>query len=131
MNYISNFFKLLFNNLFSTFGSIAPSSLSSTTNLTATETFVDAIDEVDDNPLLGTAMTTTASAVTGAANQAYDEASQYNMKASQSYVQSLSENELNTFIAKLEDYQIEDITALSSNETPKVLSKTMKPKNKI
>ena len=117
MNYIVNFVNLLIGKLGS---SIAPSSLSASTHLAATGTFLDGIDNLDDNSLAGTTTMSVASAVTSAANEAYDQ-STYALNTTQAYVQSLNQEELKCFIAKLEDYQVVE----EQVESPKVLSRTI------
>lgn len=120
MNYIVNFINLLVAKLG---GSIAPSSLSSSTHLAATGTFFDGFDNLDDDSLAGTTTISVASAVTSAANEAYDQ-SQYNMSASQAYVQALNEKELKYFIGELENYQVEEVKM----DNPKILSRTINRK---
>jgi len=120
MEYIVNFINLLIGKLG---GSISPSTLSASTHIAATGTFFDGLDNLDDDSLAGTTTISVASAVTGAANEAYDQ-SQYNMSASQAYVQALNEEELEYFISELEGYQIiEDV-----KQQPKVLKKTIQGK---
>lgn len=122
MEYIINFISLLIGKLG---GSISPSTLSASTNFSATGTFFDGLDNLSgDDSLAGTTTISVASAVTGAANEAYDQ-SQYDLNASKAYVQALNEEELNYFISELEEYQIvEDI-----NSQPKILKRALNQKN--
>lgn len=117
MEYIVNFINLLIGKLW---GSVSPSTLSASTHLAATGTFLDGFDNLDENSLTGTTTMSVASAVTGAANEAYDQ-SQYDLNASEAYVQAMNQEELEYFISELEEYQIvEDI-----NNQPKILKRTV------
>lgn len=118
MNYLITFINLLLGKLGS---SIAPSSLSASTHLSATGTFIDGFDNLDNDSLAGTTTISVASAVTSAANEAYDQ-NQYALNTSQAYVQALTEDELKTFIGELENYQITEEIQTS----PKVLVRTKK-----
>lgn len=120
MNYIVNFINLLVAKLG---GSIAPSSLSASTHLAATGTFFEGVDNLDDNSLFGSTTISAASAVTSAANEAYEQ-SNYEIHTSQAYVQALNEKELKYFIGELENYQVEEVKM----DNPKILSRTINRK---
>ncbi len=121
MNYLTNFLNLLLGYLG---GSLSPSSMSSGLNLTATSASVKGADNIaGDHPFLGTTTVSSASAVTTAASEAYNQTN-YEINTSQAYVQSLNEDELKNFIGSLEEYDIQINDLEYSN--PKVLSKTKK-----
>lgn len=117
MEYIVNFINVLIGRLG---GSISPSTLSASTHLAATGTFFDGFDKLDDDSLMGTTTISVASAVTGAANEAYEQ-SQYDLNASQAYVQAMNQEELRYFISELEEYQVVE----SVDNQPKILKRTI------
>lgn len=103
------FTSLFFNNLFGIAGaSLVPTIAPIATMGTGTSTIHYGVEVSDENLILGTSLTTSATTTMGVIEKAYSE-SISQLEDTQAYIESLSEEELSELVCKLEtkDFSVE------------------------
>lgn len=109
MNLTSLFLENFFNHfssscLLSNTSTISTSTTS--TEITAFEIGTTGFNTMDDEPLLGTTTVTSATTTGTSALTSLSDTSMKQMQLTQAYIESLSEDELEEFIVKLESKEI-------------------------
>ncbi|MBQ3020923.1 MAG: hypothetical protein IJD92_01705 [Bacilli bacterium] len=107
-NFIDNFIKIFCNFW------LSGSTITNTEYTLATGSSISGTTKIcDDEPAKGTTLLTSATALSAAINDV--DANTYNYNATQSYIESMNENELNELVDKL----------VILDEKPKTLTKTL------
>lgn len=112
MNFINNFLNSFIGIFNSFFGSL---SSAPTIQTGASYTSSVGLEEMDNNSLTGSTTITTASAVSSSASNTTSYA--YDIKVTEAYIESMNQEELEEFIYKLENTNLE--------EKPKTLTKKL------